>query len=114
MERAIAELLGPLFLGPAAFLVAGGLAYVLGVSPRRMIAVAALGIPLVLALFLWAWLDSSPTEACHDCDQFFGRWMSGVFVFFLLVNAVTWISGAIIGWAVRRTRSGVPPATGLS
>jgi hypothetical protein len=58
-----------------------------------MIAVAALGIPLALGFFHLAWLDSSPTDACHDCGQILGRWMSGVFVFFLFVNAATWMAG---------------------
>jgi len=97
-------LIGVLSLGGGAFMLAGALGYILGPSPHRMLVVAALGIPLVLGLFLWAWLESSPTEACHDCGQILGRWMSGVFVFYLLVNALTWAAGATIGWAVRRTR----------
>ena len=93
------------FLGPGAFLLASGLAYLLGPSPRWMIAIALVGIPLALGIFLWAWLESSPTEACHDCGQILGRWMSGVFVFFLLVNAAAWATGAVVGWAVRQTRA---------
>jgi hypothetical protein len=93
-----------LLLGPGAFAIAGVLAYSLGPSPRRMFVVAGLGIPLVLGVFLWAWLESSPTEACHDCSEFWGRWMSPVLVFYLIVNAITWIVGALVGWAIRRAR----------
>ena len=102
----LGALIGLLTLGGGAFVLAGGIAYALGPSPRRMLAVAALGIALVAGLFSWAWLAASPTEACWECGQVLGRWMSGVFVFFLLVNAVTWISGALVGWALRRTRGG--------
>ena len=65
--RLAGALIGVLSLGGGAFVLAGVLGYIFGPSPRRMLAVAALGIPLVLGLFLWAWLGSSPTEACHDC-----------------------------------------------
>jgi hypothetical protein len=102
----LGALIGLLALGGGASALAGGIAYALGPSPRRMLAIAALGIPLVAGLFFWAWLAASPTEACWECGQLLGRWMSGVLVFYLLVNAVAWISGAVVGWALRRTRSG--------
>jgi hypothetical protein len=72
-------LLGLLFLGPGAFVLAGGLSYALGPSPRRLIAVAALSALLVLGLFAWGWMDSSATEDCFDCSLVLGRWMSPVF-----------------------------------
>ena len=106
MGSAAELLLGLLVLGPGALVIGGTLAYALGPSPRRMLVVAGLGIPLLLALFLWAWLESSPTEDFWECGEILGHWMSPYFVFYLLVNAAAWVTGAVIGWAVRRTRGG--------
>jgi hypothetical protein len=41
-----------------------------------MLLIAVLGIPLVLGVFLWAWLESSRTEPCWECGEVLGRWMS--------------------------------------
>jgi hypothetical protein len=97
--------LGLLFLGPGSFAVGCGLGYALGRSPGRMFLVAGLGVAIMLALFVWAWVESSPTEACWECGEVFGRWMSPMFVFALVLNSATWVAGAVVGWAIRQARS---------
>jgi hypothetical protein len=93
--------IGLSLLGGGAFVIAGAAAYAAGRSFRRAAAIALAGIPIAAGLFLVVWSGASPTEACHDCDQILGRWMSGVIVFYLLVNVTTWVAGAILGWAIR-------------
>ena len=93
--------IGVLFLGGGAFVIAGVVAYAAGPSLRRTAVVALAGVPLAAVLFVLVWQDASPTEACHDCGEILGRWMSPVIVFYLLVNVITWISGALLGWGIR-------------
>lgn len=79
-----------------------------------MLVLAALGLPLLGATFLWFWLEASPnSEDCWECGEFFGRWMSGALVFFLLVNIVTWAVGALAGWALRTARTTRDPSRPL-
>ena len=105
MRSFVDLIIGLLFLGGGAFLIAGVLAFAAGASFRRAAAVAAAGIPLAVGLFLWVWLGASPTDSCHDCDQILGRSMSGIIVFYLFVNTIMWIAGAVTGWAVRDSRA---------
>jgi hypothetical protein len=95
-------LVGLLVTGGGAFLLAGGLSYALGPSPWRMIVVAIAGFIAVVGVFVWGYADST-TQACHDCGEVLGKWMGAGFIFFLLMNFLAWPTGALLGWAVRRS-----------
>ena len=76
-----------------------------------MVLVVAVGLAAIAGFFLLSWGDSASTPGdCWECGEILGRWMNGVFVFFLLVNAVTWPAGAVVGWAIRRSRTHDSPA----
>jgi type II secretory pathway pseudopilin PulG len=97
---------GLVVVGVASFSLAGGLSYALGASPRRMVAVAAVGLAGAIGVFLWGYMESSSTEDCWECGQILGRWMSPIFVFFFLpLNFLGWLTGTLVGWAIRRARS---------
>jgi hypothetical protein len=97
---------GLLIVGVGSFALAGSLSYALGASPTRMIAVAGLGLAAAIGVFLWGYLESSSAEECWECGEILGRWMSPVFVFFFLpLNFLGWLGGALLGWAIRRARS---------
>jgi hypothetical protein len=101
-------LFGFLVFGGGALVLGGGIAYALGPSPRRMLGTVALGILAALGLFLWVWLESSPTEACWECGQILGRWMSPLISVFLVWNVLVWTGAALAGWAIRRMRQPGP------
>lgn len=101
MQTLLDLAIGLLFLGGGAFLIAGVVAYAAGPSFRRAATIALAGIPIAAGLFFLVWSGASPTESCHDCGQILGRWMSPVIVFYLFVNVITWVSGAVLGWAIR-------------
>jgi hypothetical protein len=101
MQSLVDLFIGLSVLGGGAFVIAGVLAYGAGPSFRRTAVIALAGIPIAAGLFFLVWVDASPTEPCHDCGQILGRWMSGVIVFYLFVNVITWVAGAILGWAIR-------------
>jgi hypothetical protein len=101
MQTLLDLVIGLSVLGGGAFVIAGIAAYAAGGSFRRAAAIALAGIPIAVGLFFLVWSEASPTDACHDCSQILGRWMSGVIVFYLLVNVITWTAGAILGWAIR-------------
>jgi hypothetical protein len=63
---------GLLIVGAGSFALAGGLAYSLGTSPRRMMAVATLGLAGAVGVFLWGYLASSSTEECWECGEILG------------------------------------------
>lgn len=96
------------FLGGAGLIVGAAVSFGISSSRRRLVILLATGCAVVAGLGLfWAWAAGRDSASCDDCNVVLGVRMSMIVLVALVpLQLVGWVTGTLLGAAVRRTRSG--------
>jgi hypothetical protein len=92
-----------LFLG-GPLVVGGLLGAIFASTARRTFVLVLAGLALQVLLLVLVILFATPTdegEQCHECEEFFGRWIQPVIFFWAFFNFLAWLVGLSVGGLAR-------------
>ena len=87
------------------FVVGTVLGAIFASTARRTFILVLAGLALQVLLLVLVILFSTPTdegEQCHECEEYFGRWIQPVIFFWAFFNFLAWLAGLALGGLARQ------------